>query len=296
VCTLRQRQSKKKKYEHAMEALFTRLRELSPLAVALSGGLDSRFLAHAAQLASCDIVSLHASGPHVSPRESERATRWAAGEGLSLRVIFFDPLTLPTVAANTRERCYFCKKALLEILRPHAVGYTLCDGTQADDLLHTHRPGQRALQEAGLRSPLAEIGLGKTQIRELAAFSGLAHPTQPARPCLLTRLAYGLRPDAEILARLAAAEAELEDAGLRDFRLRLTPVPQLHVLSLPENMQTSVTRVLAAHGFAEAQTVRLESLSGFFDHAQIRQRTGHLDSQDIYGEVEYILPGAQYEP
>jgi len=255
-------------YEHAMEALFTRLRELSPLAIALSGGLDSRFLAHAARLASCDIVLLHASGPHVSPRESERATRWAAGQKLPLRVIFFNPLTLPAVAENTRERCYFCKKALLATLRPHAEGHTLCDGTHADDLLHPHRPGQRALKEAGLRSPLAEIGLSKAQIRELAVSSGLAHATQPARPCLLTRLAYGLRPDAGTLARLAAAEAELEDAGLRDFRLRLTPAPQLHILTLPEDMRTAVTRVLTAHGFAEAQTVHLESLSGFFDRTQ----------------------------
>jgi len=283
-------------HEHAMETLFTRLRKLSPLAVALSGGLDSRFLAHAARLASCDIVLLHASGPHVSPRESERTALWAAGQGLPLRVIFFDPLTLPAVAENTRERCYFCKKMLLETLCPHAVGYTLCDGTQADDLLHPHRPGQRALKEAGLRSPLAEIGLGKAQICALAAFSGLAHATQPPRPCLLTRLAYGLRPDAGTLARLAAAEAALEDAGLSDFRLRLTPAPQLHVLALPEDMQASVTRVLAAHGFAEAQTIRLESLSGFFDRDTFRQRTGHLDSRDIYSEVEYIFPGADHEP
>ena len=254
-------------HEHAMETLCARLRAISPLAVALSGGLDSRFLAHAARLASCEIVLLHASGPHVSPRESERATRWAAEQGLPLRVIPFDPLALPAVAENTRERCYFCKTALLKTLRPHAVGYTLCDGTQADDLLHPHRPGQRAIKEAALCSPLAEMGLGKAHIRELAASSGLAHAMQPACPCLLTRLAYGLRPDARTLARLAAAEAALEDAGLSSFRLRLTPAPQLHVLALPEDMRASVTRVLAANGFAEAQTVHLERLSGFFDHA-----------------------------
>jgi uncharacterized protein len=248
-----------------MEALFTRLRELSPLAVALSGGLDSRFLAHAARLASCEILLLHASGPHVSPRDSEGAKLWALEQGLPLRVIPFDPLPLPAVAENTRERCYFCKKALLESLRPHAAGHTLCDGSQADDLLHPHRPGQRALKEAGLRSPLAEAGLGKARIRELAALSGLTHAKQPARPCLLTRLAYGLRPDAATLTRLAAAEAALEDAGLDDFRLRLTPAPQLHVLALPEDKQDCVAHLLAAHGFAGAQTLRLESLSGFFD-------------------------------
>ena len=251
---------------HAMETLFSRLRELSPLAAALSGGLDSRFLAHAARLASCRILLLHASGPHISPRESERARLWAAAQGLPLRVVPFDPLALPAVAENSKERCYACKKALLEALRPHAAGYTLCDGTQADDLLPPRRPGLRAGKEAGLRSPLAETGFGKARIRELAAFSGLTHVEQPARPCLLTRLAYGLRPDAGVLARLAATETELEDAGLRDFRLRLTPAPQLHVPSLPEDLRSSVTRILAAHGFA-AEILLVETLSGFFDRA-----------------------------
>jgi uncharacterized protein len=267
---LRRRQGYKMEGEmhaHAIDALFTRLRELSPLAVALSGGLDSRFLAHAARLASCDILLLHASGPHVSPRDSERARLWAAGQGLPLRVIPFNPLTLPAVAENSKERCYSCKKALLETLRPYAAGCVLCDGTQADDLVHPHRPGLRALKEASLHSPLAEAGIGKTQIRELAAASGLIQAEQPARPCLLTRLAYGLRPEAGMLARLAAAETELEDLGLRDFRLRLTPATQLHVLALPENMENSVMRVLAGHGFAEALLVRLETLSGFFDRA-----------------------------
>jgi len=256
-------------HAHAMETFFKLLRKLSPLALAFSGGLDSRFLAHAARLASCDILLLHASGAHVNPRESARAKFWAAEQGLPLRVVPFDPLTLPAVAENSKERCYACKKALLKALRPHAEGRALCDGTQTDDLLHPHRPGLRAIKEAGLRTPLAEAGFGKAQVRELAAFSGLAQPEQPARPCLLTRLAYGLRPDAGVLARLAATEAALEDAGLRDFRLRLTPAPQLHVPVLPEDLRDSITLILAAHGFAGAQLVQLEILSGFFDRAHM---------------------------
>ena len=261
-----------------IEIISNILRELAPIALAFSGGLDSRFLAHAARLASCNILLLHASGPHVNPSESDRAKLWAAEQGFPLRVVPFDPLTLPAVAANTRDRCYSCKRALLKALRPHAAGRAFCDGTQTDDLLHPHRPGLRAAKEAGLRFPLVEAGLGKARLRELAAFSGLSQPMQPPRPCLLTRLAYGLRPDTEILARLAAAETALEDAGLRDFRLRLTPTPQLHVPALPETLRGPVTRVLTAHGFAGTQLVQVETLSGFFDRAG----GGHLDPQDIY--------------
>ena len=264
---------------HTLKTFFTLLRALSPLAIAFSGGLDSRFLAHAARLASCDVLLLHASGPHVNPRDSDRATRWAAEQGLALLVVPFDPLALPAVAANSGERCYSCKEALLRALLPHAAGRVCCDGTQSDDLLHPHRPGQRAAREAGLRFPMAEAGIGKARIRELAAFSGLAQPTQPARPCLLTRLAYGLRPDAGILERLAAAETALEDVGLGDFRLRLTPAPQLHVPALREEMLDSVARVLAAHGFSGTQLVQTEPLSGFFDRAPLG--AGHLDPLDI---------------
>lgn len=198
------------------EALARRLRAMPPLVVAFSGGIDSRFLSHAALLSGCDVLAVHARGPHIPAGESAHALAWARRRGLPLRVVDFDPLSLPEVSTNSRQRCYACKTALLAAIgaalaQAGQQGRVLCDGSNADDLV-AFRPGLRALQEAGVVSPLAESGMDKAAIRAAARATGLDDPDQRARPCLLTRLAYGLEPDADVLARLAAAEEAL--AGL----------------------------------------------------------------------------------
>ncbi|MGE9984186.1 PP-loop family protein [Desulfovibrio sp. SGI.169] len=272
------------------------LRALPPLAVALSGGLDSRFLCHAARLCGCDVLALHARGPHIPPEESAQAAQWARDVGLPLLMLDFDPLALPEVARNSRERCHGCKKeliaALRALLRERRAGESrdrlLCDGSNADDL-RAFRPGLRALAEARVRSPLAEAGLGKPAIRALAAATGLDRPEQQARPCLLTRLAYGLSPDAALLARLARAEAALarlpapEDGwpALGDFRLRLRPAPLLQVTRLPEALRPRVEALLAAHGFAPCDIRRADDISGFFDAPQCAARSGNEPGLDF---------------
>lgn len=264
-----------------------RLREalagVSRMAVALSGGLDSRFLCHMALAAGCDVLALHAAGPHVPPAESEAARRWARERGLRVLEVPYDPLALPEVAANSRERCYACKRGLLAALRRAlaAAGEAdrvLCDGGNADDL-RAFRPGLRAVAEAGVRSPLALAGLDKNSIRALARTTGLERPDQAARPCLLTRLAYGLRPQARLLARLARAEAALaaldetdRDAhgpagGFGEFRLRLTPTPFFQATRLPARLEGAVEELLAAQGFAPAVLRATGTVSGFFDGA-----------------------------
>ena len=129
--------------EDLPEAFAAALRGLPPLAVAFSGGLDSRFLCHAARLCGCDVLALHARGPHIPPEESAQAAQWARENSLPLLLVDFDPLALPEVAANSRERCYGCKKGLITTLRM-ALRETegerdesrrlLCDGSNADDL------------------------------------------------------------------------------------------------------------------------------------------------------------------
>ena len=140
----------------------------------------------------------------------------------------------------------------------------LCDGSNADDLT-AFRPGQRAVREAGVLSPLALAGLHKQELRDLGASWGLDDPQQAARPCLLTRLAYGMSPEPTLLSRLAAAEADLAALpGLGDFRLRLTPEPVLQAAVLPDGLRPRVMQVLDAHGFGGAGMVE-GTVSGFFD-------------------------------
>lgn len=256
---------------------------LPRMAVALSGGLDSRFLCHMALAAGCDVLALHAAGPHVPPAESEAARRWARERGLRVLEVPYDPLALPEVAANSRERCYACKRGLLAALRralaaAGEAGRILCDGGNADDL-RAFRPGLRAVAEAGVRSPLALAGLDKNSIRALARATGLERPDQAARPCLLTRLAYGLRPRARLLARLARAEAALAaldesdreahgpEGGFGEFRLRLTPQPLFQAARLPARLEGAVEELLAAQGFAPAALRATGAVSGFFDAA-----------------------------
>lgn len=247
------------------------------LAIAFSGGLDSRFLAWAARLAGCQVWLAHARGPHIPERESQWAMRWAASHNFDLHVFQFNPLALPEVAANSRQRCHGCKTALFAAMRREMAAkgdWLLCDGSQADDALG-YRPGRQAALAAGVRSPLLEAGIGKADIRKYAVLTGLDWPAQQARPCLLTRLAYGLAPQQATLARLEACEAEIESALAQsgashpDLRLRLRPQPLLQCSQPPGQAEGRIREILQAHGFGEAPILVETRLSGFFD------RQGH---------------------
>lgn len=249
-------------------AFLTALTGLGSVALALSGGLDSRFLALAMRICGLDFITLHASGPHVPEQESREARDFAQRLGVEFRDVHFNPLDYPHVAANGRMRCYYCKLELMRALAGHAPGRSLCDGTNADDL-GQYRPGLVALRDMGIVSPLAAAGLGKAQIRELGSLLGLDRPAQKARPCLLTRFAYDCPPSEESLRMLAKAEmelAKLEDCGLGlgDFRLRLLPQPCLQAEILDDRRRTMALDILLRAGFANPSFTQ-GSPSGYFD-------------------------------
>lgn len=244
----------------------------SPVAVALSGGLDSRFLLHMAQRAGIKLCAVHAQGPHIPAAESTWAHSWAKARGIPVLTLDISPLAIEGVRDNSPERCYYCKKFLLRAMRaalkerPTTGEWCLCDGTNADDC-HAHRPGLKALQEEAIRSPLAECGVDKAHIRHWAALTGLEDPQQAARPCLLTRLAYGMQPTPALLDSLARTEADLLQAGLTDFRMRLRPEPLLQSTPLNPELRARAQAVLAKHGFTNTEIVEETTLSGFFDRS-----------------------------
>jgi uncharacterized protein len=257
------------------------LRDLGPFTLAYSGGLDSRFLAHAARSATVPLSLVHVRGPHVAPVESEYALAWAKSAGLSVNVLSLDPLSLQAVAGGTTERCYACKRLLFGHILAVAEG-PVCDGSNASDA-GKFRPGKRALLEYGVRSPLAEAGLTKDMIRALARRTGLSRPDQQARACLLTRLPYGRRPDARLLARLAEGERVVEEAlaaaGYEDFPFRLrfcdTNRHELHlgreVHSMP--LLEELERALFAAGFPCIRVLHMRDLSGYFDRTNAGPET-----------------------
>lgn len=241
------------------------LSAIPKMALAYSGGLDSRFLSHCARLCGIDVLLLHAVGPHIPRVETAHAREWAHANGLPLVELPFDPFQFSELRHNRHNRCLVCKKNLFSALKAQMKDETwiLCDGSQKDDE-KAHRPGRLALKEAGVISPLAKAGLSKAVIRELAAATGMSNPDQAARPCLFTRINYDLYVTPRILAQVEACEQELGEvlAG-KDFRLRLCPEPMLQVAG---KIPQEAAAILQKCGFANGKLVECDCVSGFFDN------------------------------
>lgn len=244
------------------------------MAIAYSGGLDSRFLAHMARRAGIFVRALHVKGPHTPSRERACALEWAKRAGIPATVVGIDPLAMPSLRSNPKDRCYHCKTAVFSVLREAAGALPLCDGTNASDE-GEFRPGLKALAELDIISPLARAGLTKDAIRRMAAETGLTNPDQAAQPCLLTRFDYGTALDARLLAAVDAAEQAVAEAlarhgyGETPFRLRYESpdFPALHLGMAGEDagLDAIISEALAGKEFSGLPIRRMVSLSGFFD-------------------------------
>lgn len=266
----------------ALREVLTELADAAcGLALAYSGGLDSRFLAFFASSLQIPVRLLHVTGPHVPEIESRAALESARAMGFerienfdeargrldrTIELLALDPLTNDAIFTSGTDRCYVCKSTLFRALKDRAAPLSLADGTNASDL-GLYRPGLRALRELGIRSPLADTNVAKDDIRALGRALGFADPEQAARPCLLTRYPYGVRPAREELALLAEAEAFLEAHPAREgrgFRLR-RPEATRTLLQLDsggnaEGARAALEVLLAA--LAETFGARLPGLTG----------------------------------
>lgn len=192
-------------------------------AVAFSGGIDSAWLLHEALRYGTRMQAYFVRTPFQPAFELQDARDTAAVLGAALTVLEVDVLTLPQVAENPEDRCYFCKQALFTALlaQARADGFPLVlDGSNASDDAGD-RPGMRALRELGVRSPLRECGVTKGDIRAQARAAGLKLWDKPSYACLATRISAGVPITREDLGRVEAGEALLMDLGYTDFRLRL---------------------------------------------------------------------------
>ena len=193
--------------------------------VGFSGGVDSAYLACVAVDALGGGRVLAVIGRSASyPAEQWRAARRVADDfGVPVEELETAELADPRYAANPTNRCYFCKAELWSRLAPVAAarGFaTIVDGTNHDDLAD-HRPGAQAAREHGVRSPLAELGFTKDDIRALSRRRGLPTWQQPSSPCLSSRLPYGTPVTPDRLAAVERAEAALRGLGVAgDLRVR----------------------------------------------------------------------------
>ncbi|RMF42841.1 MAG: ATP-dependent sacrificial sulfur transferase LarE [Planctomycetota bacterium] len=189
-------------------------------AIALSGGVDSAVVARAATLAGARCHAVTAIGPAVSARELQDAREIARCVGIEHHWIDADELADVRYRTNDARRCFHCKTNLFAAVRARFPGATIVTGTNRDDL-GDYRPGLEAARNAAVRAPLAELGIGKVQVRQLARWWHLAIANKPASPCLASRIAYGVEVTEERLRRIDAAEQLLRQLGAQDCRVRL---------------------------------------------------------------------------
>lgn len=265
-----------------MNELEKRLRAvLEPLTaggacLAFSGGCDSAtLLAMLARMRAehdFPLVAVYCAGPFQTAAERGRAETQAKMNGVALVVIAPDPLSVPEVRRNARDRCYHCKRLVFAALAKAAAAAgaaNLLDGTNADDL-RAHRPGRRALEELGVISPLAQAGLTKAEVRELAAAWGVPSAHAPAGACLATRFPYDTELTEEELRRVEAAEEKLRPFAPGALRVRAhgdlarVEAAPASFAGLVANRE-AVTTALRALGF-KFVTLDLEGFrSGSFD-------------------------------
>ena len=205
--------------------LIAWFREQQSTLVGFSGGVDSAYLACVAvdALGADRVLAVIGRSASYPAEQWESARAVAERYGIPVLEVVTDELHDPRYAANPTNRCYFCKSELWSRLIPLARERGLAvvvDGTNADDLTG-HRPGARAAREQGVRSPLAELGFTKDEIRECSRERGLPTWAQPSSPCLSSRIPYGTAVTVDRLARIEAAERALRALGVRgDLRVR----------------------------------------------------------------------------
>ena len=203
-----------------LKELFT---EMDQALIAYSGGVDSTLVAKIAyDMLGDRALAVTAVSPSLLPEELEDAKIQAATIGISHKVVQTQEMDNPNYTSNPVNRCYFCKSELHDTLKPLALelGYPyVVDGVNADDL-HDYRPGIQAAKERGARSPLAEIGVTKAEVRQISQQLGLPWWDKPAQPCLSSRFPYGEEITIAKLQRVGRAEIYLRNLGWQNLRVR----------------------------------------------------------------------------
>lgn len=261
-----------------VERLGAILDDMSRVAVAVSGGVDSLTLLAFAARRAPDVMAFHAVSAAVPPEATARTRALAASLAVELVVLDAGELSDPRYTENPLDRCYTCKSHLYDAIASARApsgaldGAIMVSGTNLDDL-GDFRPGLRAADERSVRHPFAEAGLRKDDVRALARELGLGHlASLPAQPCLASRVETGVAIDAALLraihdvetrarahvgeravvrcrVRAGRAELELDEATLAGvhlptLRAALDGAPLEVAAVVPYRMGSAFLRVL----------------------------------------------------
>lgn len=246
--------------------------------IAFSGGVDSTTLAALAfDVLGEKALAVTVDSPLFPRQQLEIAVQTACEIGIEHKVLPFSQMSIPYFAANTINRCYFCKKALLETLSEFAekAGYdVVLEGTNASEIQGENRPGHRAIQEAGKKvfSPFVELNVTKEEIREIALSRSLSAAHRPSAACLATRLPYGQPITIEALEKIEKAEEYLFSLGFTQFRVRM-------------------------HGnLARIETIQKEIEEAFYKRKKIIKHLKALGFNYVTLDLEGFRSGSMDEP
>lgn len=210
---------KVEKLQHLKKILL----EMESVLIAYSGGVDSTFLLKVAKkVLNGKVVAVTATSSSYPSHELENAKRMAGGLGIKHIIIETFELSDPKFAKNAQDRCYWCKKELflklVSLARKHKLNFCL-DGSNYDDT-NDFRPGMKAAEELGVRSPLKEARLTKMEIRSFSKRLGLPTWSKPSFACLASRFPHGMKITKDNLARVDEAERFLRRLGITQVRVR----------------------------------------------------------------------------
>lgn len=273
-----------------MDALHGKLNDLreyfkrlGSAAIAFSGGVDSTFMLSVAVdvLSKEKVLAITALSAFFTKREKSETDNFCRQNGISHIFLPVDILQIDGVAQNPENRCYLCKRALFERMKRTAAenGFAdVCEGSNADDAFD-YRPGMKAVEELGIKSPLRSVGLTKREIRVLSKEMNLPTWDKPSFACLASRFAYGEEITTEKLDAIEKAEALLLSLGFTQRRVRLHgKIARIEILQqefekiINPDIRTRICEEFSALGFSYT-TIDLKGFrSGSMNETMLKEK------------------------